>query len=69
MLYLVKIIVIGISFVFVLFNFLENARRIRANDREYNSQFHYAVSVKIVKQIEWIMLDCYFFYLIINLLE
>lgn len=41
-----------ISFVFTLFNFLENARRIRANDREYNSQFHYAVSVKRVEQIE-----------------
>lgn len=32
--------------------FVENARRIRANDREYNSQFHYAVSVKRGEQIE-----------------
>jgi hypothetical protein len=51
MLYLV-IIIVNAMLYHLYFFFVENARRIRANDREYNSQFHYAVSVRRVEQIE-----------------
>jgi len=52
MLYLVFTIVNAMLYHLYYFFVVENARRIRANDREYNSQFHYAVSVKRVEQIE-----------------